>query len=387
MKVIGMLSGTSVDGLDVAVADLDVEADVVTLRPLHATTEPLPAGIRAAALGVLPPAQTTAGALCRLDTEFGQFCGAVAADVARTHGGDLVATLGQTVFHWVEDGVARGTLQVGQPAWIAEATGLPVVSDLRARDVAAGGHGAPLASTLDALWLRGRERRVALNLGGIANLTVVGTVDDPVLAYDSGPANCLLDVVATRAGIAEGYDVDGRLSSRGRVDDELLADMLTEPYFAQRPPKSTGRELFTPAWLDGHVAGRGIDGRGIDDADLAATLVELTARTVADAIGRHGVDEVIASGGGVRNPVLADRLAALLRPVSMRSSDDLGLPADAKEAYLVALLGWLTWHGVPGVVPGATGSTRPRVLGRITPGDDPLRLPEPVPWIRALEIR
>ena len=171
------------------------------------------------------------------------------------------------------------------------------------------------------------------------------------------------------------------------MDEGLLAAMLTEPYFARRPPKSTGRELFTPDWLDGHIARQGKAGRESSGADLAATVVELTARTVADAIGRHGVREVIASGGGLRNPVLVDRLTALLRPAALRSTDELGLPADAKEAYLVALLGWLTWHGVPGVVAGATGSTRPRVLGRLTPGDEPLRLPEPLRSVRSLEIR
>ncbi|SHH40792.1 anhydro-N-acetylmuramic acid kinase [Jatrophihabitans endophyticus] len=375
-----MLSGTSVDGLDVAVADLTIGTDdVATLRPVHAETVALPRDVRRAALAVLPPATTTAGELCRLDTEFGRFCGTVAAAAVREHGGELVASLGQTVFHWIEDGAARGTMQVGQPAWIAEATGLPVVSDLRARDVAAGGHGAPLASTLDALWLHGPERRAALNLGGIANLTVVGGDGAAVLAYDTGPANCLLDVVADRAAIREGFDVDGRLAAAGRVDEDLLDRLLAEPYFAQDPPKSTGRELFTADWLD-----RAIDGREIDQHDLAATLVELTARTVAAACRAHDVTAVVGSGGGMRNPVLTRRLGALLAPAPLRSTDELGLPADAKEAYLVALLGWLTWHGVPGVVPGGTGSRTPRVLGRITPGDRPLRLPEPLARVTGL---
>lgn len=380
-----MLSGTSVDGLDVAVAEFTSttgpDGTALTLRPCHETTLPLPAGVRDAALAVLPPATTTVGDLCRLDTDLGRFCAEAAAAVVAEHGGDLVVSLGQTVFHWVEGTTARGTLQVGQPAWIAEATGLPVISDLRARDIAAGGHGAPLASTLDALWLRGPQRRAALNLGGIANITVVGGAHDSVLAFDTGPANCLLDIVAGRAGVVEGFDVDGALAARGTVDADLLDDMLREPYFAQLPPKSTGRELFTPRWLDSHVAGR-----AIGDTDLAATLVELTARSVADAVRAHDVAEVIVSGGGARNPVLMSRLAALVAPAGLRTSDELGLPADAKEAYLVALLGWLTWHGVPGVVPGGTGSLRQRILGRITPGNEPLRLPEPVAALTGLDV-
>ena len=391
---LGLISGTSADGIDAALVRFDEGRPSLVAGLTHPWDDTLRRRILAVAQDEDRLALDDYG---RLDVAVAHaFTDAAQAVLERARVSSTavkaIGSHGQTIRHR-PDGPLPFTLQIGDPSVIAERSGIDTIADFRRADVAAGGQGAPLVPAFHATVLRpAAGARAVLNLGGIANLTVVGTVDDPVLAYDSGPANCLLDVVATRAGIAEGYDVDGRLSSRGRVDDELLADMLTEPYFAQRPPKSTGRELFTPAWLDGHVAGRGIGGRGkagrgIDDADLAATLVELTARTVADAIGRHGVDEVIASGGGVRNPVLADRLAALLRPVSMRSSDDLGLPADAKEAYLVALLGWLTWHGVPGVVPGATGSTRPRVLGRITPGDDPLRLPEPVPWIRALEIR
>ncbi len=375
-----MLSGTSADGLDVAVADLSHADGVVTLRPLHASTVPLPGELRAAALAVLPPAVTTAEALCRLDTDFGRFCGTAAAPVAREHGAELIASLGQTVFHWVEGGIPRGTLQVGQPAWIAEATGLPVVSDLRARDIAAGGHGAPLASTLDALWLRGGDApRAALNLGGIANITVVQP-DGRVLGLDTGPANCLLDLEAERV-TGVGYDVDGALAARGTVDAALLERMLGEPYFAAPAPKSTGRELFTAQWTAAMVG----DAR-VADADLAATLAELSARTVADACRAHGVTEVVASGGGMHNPVLVQRLRANLTPSVLRSTDELGLPADAKEAYLVALLGWLTWHGVPGVVPGGTGSRVPRVLGRLSPGTDPLQLPVPLNAVRALEV-
>lgn len=383
-----MLSGTSVDGLDVAVADFDLDPDgTLALRPLHATTVSWPADLRRRVLAVLPPAPTTADELCRLDTEIGQFAGAAAAAAIATHGGDLVVSLGQTVFHRVEHGRALGTLQLGQPAWIVEATGLPVVSDLRARDVAAGGHGAPLASTLDALWLRGPSPRAALNLGGIANITVVTGAGDPVVAFDTGPANCLLDVLAVRAsGGAAGHDVDGALARAGRVDDALLHRMLTEPYFAAAVPKSTGRELFTGEWLDAAVAAVHGTPDAIGVPDLAATLVELTARTVADACRGHGVTEVVGAGGGMHNPVLVERLAHHLAPVALRPSDELGLPVDAKEAYLVTLLGWLTWRGLPGVVAGGTGSPVARVLGRISPGDAPLRLPEPAAAPRALRV-
>ncbi len=344
---------------------------------------PWPADLGERLLAVLPPAPTTVGELAALDNAIGRAAGAAAGAALATAGvrGDLVAWLGQTVFHGIADGRATGGLQLGQPAWIAESTGLPVVSDLRATDVAAGGHGAPLASTLDALWLAGPEPRIALNLGGIANVTVVAP-DAPVIAYDTGPANCWLDVVAHRAtGVP--YDVDGALAVAGTVDEALLAHLLAEPYYAAPPPKTTGRELFTATALDAAVAAVR---PGIAAADLAATLVALTARTVADACRVHAPVEVVGSGGGMDNPTLRAALTAELGDVPLVRSDARGLPSGAKEAVLTALLGALTWHGVPGVRPGATGSRTARVLGRISPGHAPLRLPEPVGVVDSLEV-
>ncbi|HEX4249557.1 MAG TPA: anhydro-N-acetylmuramic acid kinase, partial [Pseudonocardia sp.] len=344
-------------------------------------------------LAVLPPGRTTVEEVCALDTLVGQ-AAAEAADAALSdlgRPGDLVSWLGQTAFHWVRDGAALGSLQLGQPAWIAERTGLPVVSDLRGTDIAAGGHGAPLASTLDALWLAGPTRRAALNLGGIANITVVGRPGEPVVSFDTGPGNCLLDVIATRAAAAPGYDVDGALAAAGTVDPALLAELLAEKYYAAEPPKSTGRELFTAGYLDaaliaarhGHPAHHNEPPTA---PDIAATLVALTVGTVADACLRYEVTEVVGSGGGMHNPVLVGALRAALDPVPLRRSDELGLPVDTKEAYLTALLGALSWQGVPGVLPGATGSRTPRVLGRFSPGHRPLRLPEPAGPVHALHV-
>ncbi|MFC5066030.1 anhydro-N-acetylmuramic acid kinase [Actinomycetospora atypica] len=378
MIVVGMLSGTSVDALDVAVCRIEV-APAAALELLGHTEVPWPDDLRARLLALLPPAATTVEEVAALDTALGRAAGAAAVEALAAAGvsGDLVAWLGQTVFHGIADGRATGGLQLGQPAWIAEATGLPVVSDLRATDIAAGGQGAPLASTLDALWLG--PGRVALNLGGIANVTVVGP---PVLAYDTGPANCWLDVVAQRTG--RSCDLDGALAASGTVHDGLLAHLLAAPYYAAPPPKTTGRELFTAPALDAAVAAAA---PGIGAPDLAATLVALTARTVADACLAHGPVEVVGSGGGTANPVLRAAIAAELGPVPLVSSDEHGLPSAAKEAVLTGLLGALTWHGVPGVRPGATGSAVPRVLGRISAGAAPLRLPEPVGAVHTLEVR
>ncbi|TVT14285.1 anhydro-N-acetylmuramic acid kinase, partial [Amycolatopsis rhizosphaerae] len=368
MRVMGLISGTSIDGIDVAVAELSRHGEEIRLTPLGALEVAYPEDLRSALLAALPPAPASAELLTRLDTRVGQAF-AEAARQGLDHAGPaaLVASLGQTVYHWVEDGRALGTLQLGQPAWIAERTGLPVVSDLRARDVAAGGHGAPLAGTLDRLWLRslaesdGRPA-VALNIGGIANITVVHP-DGTTIAYDTGPGNALLDLAARRT-TGQPSDLDGALAARGTVREDLLARLLAEPYYAAEPPKSTGKELFHAGYLDGLG---GLGDPDTEPADLLATLTALTARTIADACLKHGARTVVASGGGVENPALMRALAARLPGVRLLTSDELGLPRAAKEAYLTALLGWLTWHGLPANVPSATGARGPRLLGSITP--------------------
>jgi len=369
MRVVGLLSGTSIDGIDVAVAELTVSGDEIRLVPLGHSELPYPRDLREELLATLPPAAATVEAVTRLDTRVGQAFAEAAATMS--DGADLVASLGQTVFHWVEDGRARGSLQLGQPAWIAERTGLPVVADLRVRDIAAGGHGAPLASTLDALWLRDLAPAVALNIGGIANVTVVRA--DGVQAYDTGPGNALLDLAAREvtAG-AQSSDLDGAIAARGRVHPELLERLLAEPYYAAPPPKSTGKELFHADYL--RAATAGLD---VGDEDLLATLTELTAVTIARACA--GATTVIASGGGAENPVLMRALATHLPGTRLAVSDDFGLPRAAKEAYLTALLGWLTWHGIPASLPAATGARGARLLGSITPGAGPLTPPAPHP--------
>ncbi len=366
MIVLSVASGTSADGLDVGVVDLVLGDDgALDAHIIDTWTTPWPDGVREQALAVLPPAASTARDLAALDTAVGQaVAGAALAAMARVDvRPELVVSPGQTAHHEVVADRCLGTLQVGQPAWVAEATGLPVVSDLRARDVAAGGHGSPLAGVLDALWLGGTGAvRVALNLGGIANVTVV---DDGVTAWDTGPANCLLDVVAARATGAS-YDVEGALAASGRVDEALLARLLDHPYFALGTPKSTGRETFSAAFLDERLAEQ-------TWPDVAATLVELTAVTVADAVADLGPTEVVASGGGTANPVLMAAIQRRLGGVPLVTSDVYGLPASGKEAVLWALLGFLTWHGVP----VSTGAHPARLLGSITPGATALVLPPP----------
>ncbi|MFE4627995.1 anhydro-N-acetylmuramic acid kinase [Streptomyces mirabilis] len=371
MRVIGLMSGTSYDAIDAAAAELTLEGEDLTLRPLGMVSETYDGALREALAAALPPAATTLAEVCRLDTLIGQTfaVAAVRADRELCGGGaELIASHGQTVYHWVEDGRAHGTLQLGQPAWIAEATGLPVVADFRPRDIAAGGQGAPLVSLVDLLWLRGRAGTpVALNLGGIANLTAPdGT------AFDSGPGCALVDVaVRGLTGGRLNYDVDGALAARGTVHEPLLDRLLAEPYYALPAPKTTGKELFHLGHLRDALTGFGT----LTAEDVIATLTRLTARTVADAVRSVGATEVIASGGGTRNPALMAMLDAELPGVPVRTSDALGLSAAAKEAYAFAVLGFLTLHGLTGTDPVSTGARHPSVLGSITPGRGGLRLP------------
>ena len=374
MRVIGLMSGTSYDAIDAAAADLRLEADTLVLTPLGLLSEPYPAAMRGAIAAALPPAVTTLEHVCRLDTGIGQAF-AELADRANTEicGGraDLVASHGQTVFHWVADDAVQGTLQIGQPAWIAERTGCPVVSDFRSRDVAAGGQGAPLVSIFDALWLRGRPgTAVAVNLGGIANITVAGPA--PV-AFDTGPANALIDAAVTQQTRgALTFDRDGQLAASGRVHRGLLDRLLAEPYYARPAPKSTGKELFHLDHLTHALAGR----PALPDADVLATLAALTARTVADAVRQAGATELIASGGGTRNPTLMALLREELPGVTVSTSDELGVPSAAKEAYAFAVLGFLTVHGLPGTIASCTGARHPSVLGSVTPGRHGLPRPD-----------
>lgn len=384
-----MISGTSFDGIDVACAEIERFGDELVLAPLGSRSVDYPEEVHRAIASVLPPAQTTIEAVCRLDTAIGQAFAAVARDAVKEFAGgavDLIVSHGQTVFHWVDDeGHAAGTLQLGQPAWIAEATGIAVLSDVRARDVAAGGHGAPLVSVLDALLLAGHDHpSAALNLGGIANMTVVSAGEAPI-AYDIGPANALLDAaVRTLTGGRAHFDEGGRRAARGSIDQALLARLLEEPFYAAAPPKSTGKELFHLDYLVEH-AGAAETWRG---DDLLATLTALTARTVADELRRWQVEEVLASGGGTSNPTLMAMLAAETPDIRWGTSDELGVPPRAKEPYAFALIGYLTLHGLSGTVPSCTGARGPRLLGTLTPGGGPLVIPPPAEQIpRRLVVR
>lgn len=396
MRILGMISGTSHDGIDVAIVDLAAGGEELVGRIEYTDSVPYPGDLRARLIAALPPAPVGFDAVCELDAGIGRAFASAAGTALTAYAAvpgagavDAICSHGQTVFHWVEDGTARGTLQLGQPAWIAEATGLPVVSDVRAADIAAGGQGAPLVPVLDRLLLAPEvaagRRAGALNLGGIANLTVCGPGADPA-AWDIGPGNALVDAAVTAdTATSETFDRDGALAAAGTVEPQLLDHLLAEPYYARSAPKSSGKELFHLGYVEEAQRRAGVSPAL---PDLVATLTELTAVTVAEAVRATDLEVLVVSGGGVRNPVMLQRIRTLLRDVRLLSSDELGVPSDAKEAVAFALIGWATLHGLPGNVPSCTGASGPRVLGRVTPAPDGA-VPSPAPvrtWPSSLRI-
>ncbi|UVI35571.1 anhydro-N-acetylmuramic acid kinase [Brevibacterium spongiae] len=410
MIIAGLMTGTSADGLDLVIAeflpDPTVGSDLVgadpttlTVRILAERETPFDEELSADILRLLEPADVPLSLVSSVDARLGRFSAEALSELCSDHDlrPDLVVSHGQTVRHDISDGQVTSTLQLGQPAFIAERLGVPVLSDVRSRDVAAGGQGAPLVGLLDSLLLSDAAQADAtqadaaeadateadataptavLNLGGIANITVIAPDQDPV-AFDTGPANALIDILARRiTDGSQGYDRDGALAAAGTVDEELLTELLTEPYYELPAPKSTGKELFHAAYLDSYLRSH----PHLGEHDQIATVTALTARTIAEAARRHDVTTVIASGGGTRNPELMRRLGEELgENVELTSTDEaFGLPEGSKEALLMALLGWLSWHGLDGTEPSLTGARGPRIAGRFTPGDGPLQLPEPL---------
>jgi anhydro-N-acetylmuramic acid kinase len=383
VRVIGLISGTSADAIEAVLAEVEGAPPSLEARVLAGRSVGIPGELRAR-IHAVAAGQGDAEAICLLDAEIGERFADAALEVTAAAGLEsedvaLIGSHGQTLWHAVrQDGSVAGTLQVGSAAVIAERTGVTTVSDLRSRDVAGGGQGAPLVAYVDWLLLRHPSRsRAVQNMGGIGNVAFLPPVSDaetaPV-AFDTGPANVLIDIVmGLLTGGREACDIDGALAAAGRVDEGWLEELLGLPYYAQSPPKTTGRELFSPA-MGATLLGDGRS-RGLADADVVATLTALTGASVADQYRRFlpvVPDEVIVAGGGARNPVLMAGLAARL-PSGARvlTLEDLGLASQQKEALAMAVLAHETWHGRPGSLPAFTGVRHPVVLGSITPGRRP----------------
>lgn len=367
-----MISGTSADAVDVAVCEFSSgeEPGELTLRLLAYGEEPMNPELRGRLIGLWRNGAARLDGLTELNVELGEVFAAAVERVLREEGIedlDLIASHGQTIYHQVAPRRRKSTLQMGEPAVIAERTGITVAADFRVADMAAGGEGAPLVPHFDALFF-GRERVRALqNIGGIANVTFVGP-DMAPYAFDTGPGNALLDGAA-RLLFDEPFDRDGEHAAAGQADDTVLQSLLAHPYFRCPPPKSTGRETFGDGFTDEVVKqGRAT---GLSPDDIMATLTALTAESIADTyrrFGPPGLEEVILSGGGAHNPTLVEALRRRLPGVTIGRHEKFGIPGDAKEAVAFALLGYETLLGLPGNLPACTGARHPVILGKLTPG-------------------
>ena len=377
MIVVGLMSGTSADGTDAAVVRLDGAPPALDWQVLGHTHIEHPAGLREEIFACFRPATGSVDRLCRLNFALGRAFGAAALVAIAEVGlepsdADLIGSHGQTLWH-IPSGCDASTLQLGEPAVIAEITGLPVVANFRTRDVAAGGQGAPLVAYVDRLLLTHPTRtRAAQNIGGIANVTylpALARTDQVPFAFDTGPGNVLIDDAAGRAsGGVLHFDRDGALAARGRVDEDLLGELLADAYFAQPPPKTTGRERFGEQ-LGAEIWRRAL-ASGTEVSDVVATVTALTAESIARAYRDflpEMPDQVIASGGGTRNPTLMAMLRERLPGVDVVTSDLVGLDPEAKEAVAFAVLAYETWHHRPANMPAATGADHPVILGSITP--------------------
>jgi anhydro-N-acetylmuramic acid kinase len=396
MIVAGVMSGTSADGINVALVRFASDRAGRARGPsphknphsdfkLLAHEEyPFPAPVRRAILEMMNAELARVADLARLNFLLGELCAEAVAKTARKHRVklDLVGCHGQTLYH---QGVPQRflgrklavTWQTGEGAVIAARLGVPVVSDFRPADMAAGGKGAPLVPFLDYFLYRDQHvARIAQNIGGIANLTAIpaGASLRQVIAFDTGPGNMVMDAVMEEL-FGKRYDRDGKVAASGRVLDGVVAKLVRAPFFRQKPPRTAGREEFGREYL-----GRFLQiCRGASKPDVVATATALTARSIADAVERFVLPkfvglrnragrQMIVSGGGAKNPRLMSMLRSELAPlgISLHFSDEFGLPAEAKEAVAFALLAHETWHRRPSNVPSATGAKRAAILGKIS---------------------
>lgn len=381
MFIIGLMSGTSADGIDAALCEISGAPPHLQARIVHAIAYPYPEGFQARILAASQPV-TRIDELCRLNfLQAELFANAVHEVIAgagfRPQQVDLIGSHGQTFWHQVEaDGQVSATLQLVDGSVLAERTGITTINNFRPRDIAAGGQGAPLTAYVDWLLLRHPTKwRAVQNIGGIGNVTFLPPLNDAVslpMAFDTGPGNALIDsIMMLLTNDRQTFDRDAQLARRGRIDEDWLQELLSHPYYDLKPPKTTGRELFSKAMATELIT-QG-QARGNDASSILATITTLTAQTVADAYARFApapVEEVILGGGGRHNPVILDMLSGLLKPAQVMTHEAIGMDSDNKEALVFAVLAYETWHARPSTLPALTGASHPVVLGQIIPGDN-----------------
>lgn len=375
MRVVGLMSGTSADGIDAVLAEFDSPSVGFQWRLVSHTHVSFAPEMRREILAACDPGSRGADALCRLNFALGEAFADAALRVVREAGFapdriDLIGSHGQTIWHDVAgDGRVTSTLQIGEPAVIAERTGITTVADFRVADVAAGGQGAPLVPFADYMLFRdARAFRAVQNIGGIANVTLLPAGCEPsgVVAFDSGPGNMVIDaLVEILSAGREDFDRGGAIAARGRVDGAWLEELLDHPYIRRPPPKTTGRELFGKQYAQG-LWTQGI-ARGLAPQDIVATATALSAQSIADAARHLGADpgELILGGGGAKNETLVRMIAAQLPETRILRHEDFGVPAQAKEALAFALLAYAAARREPNNLPSATGARRPVVMGKV----------------------
>jgi anhydro-N-acetylmuramic acid kinase len=380
MLVVGLMSGTSADGIDAALCEITGAPPNLGARIVGAVPLAYPNGFQARILNASQPDTGRVDELCALNFALGELFAQATLNVIEKSGYkpgdvDLIGSHGQTFWHIVEsDGRVQATLQLTEAAILAERTGITTIGNFRPRDIAAGGQGAPLTAYVDWLLLRHPTKwRAIQNIGGIGNVTFLPPLNDvqsKPMAFDTGPGNALIDSIMVLVSDGKfAYDRDAEVARRGRIDEEWLQTLLAHPYYEIKPPKTTGRELFSKAMAAELIEeGRR---RGNDAASITATITTLTAQSIADAYARFApapIDEVILGGGGRHNPIMVDLLQGLLQPAKVLTHEDIGMDSDNKEALVFAVLAYETWHARPSTLPALTGGNHPVVLGQITPG-------------------
>ncbi|MGA9967242.1 MAG: anhydro-N-acetylmuramic acid kinase [Terriglobales bacterium] len=382
MIVAGVMSGTSADGINVALVRITSSRSRAGMPGLHFLAHaeyPYPKQVRRTVLAAMNSSKASVADLARLNFLLAElYADAVLATQRRFRlKAELVGCHGQTLYHQGEVAPFLGrrlavSWQTGEGALVAARVGVPVVSDFRSADMAAGGKGAPLVPFLDFLLYRdSRVGRIVQNIGGIANLTAIPASASPneVVAFDTGPGNMLIDAVTDQL-FGKAFDGDGRIAGSGAVLNPVISDVMRGAFFRRKPPKTAGREEFGREFAQNFVRRCG----RVDKRDIVATATALTARSIADALRRFVIHrtgtyrDFIVSGGGASNPTLMAMLANELRPLGLqrRTSDEFGLPSEAKEAAAFALLAFQTWNRRPSNMPSATGAKRSAILGKIS---------------------
>ncbi len=376
-RIIGLISGTSADGVDSALVEVDGSGINTSIRLIDFEMYPYPDEIKERLFKLFAPSICTIEEICEMNFILGNFFAQSALNIIEKSGMkpfevDLIGSHGQTVCH-LPDRDPRSTLQIAEPSVISNITGIVTIGDFRVADVAVGGNGAPLVPYVDFILLRHKEKNRAIqNIGGISNVTFLPAdcKEEDIIAFDTGPGNMIIDeLIRVITKGQKSYDRNGEMASKGKVNELLLNDMLSDPYIRRPPPKTAGRENFGSHFTKALF--EKVNRLGIDNYDIIATATAFTAESIYEnyklfILKRYNLDEIVICGGGLHNLTLMDMLRQRFYPIPVRNIEEFGISSDAKEAIAFAILANETLHGNPGNVPGATSATKKVILGKVS---------------------